>query len=555
MRIFTKCYVAFFLLFLANIYAQNAEQLNWEVSVDKLKLSELSFTTVNITDLEIDNTGNSYVSASKSIADNHGSFFKRYNQFGQFYPFTNWELTFEYKGHATAGIYTNGDLALNGFYDPWNYWTEVFVARIDSSGGIIWQHTSATTVSDGDDFRDSHIQFAMMDAEQNLYIAGRFGSRSYHRHDFTLSGDTLLNGWGLDIFMAKFSPQGQLLWLKRIERDIQNGQYYQVLQHPHEEIESFSVSRDGEINIDYVFHEFIYVVSDTSTAETVIPETNYSAQFNAAGTLIWQKEGDWPGEISWDADKNICRYALKNFSDSVTVGDRKLVSDGGIDFYFAKYTLDGDLHWLIHEGDSGDETARDYTLDSAGDLIIAGDFTDVFNTGGNMLACADSSDIFIIKYDKNQQHLWAVSHHAFSVDETETAARVRVDDSGLVFLAGSRTYENVNEPDALKKEFFLTRFIVKSDAESMCNFKDSFETAAAENWQELNPQRWQIVAEGDSQVYSIITTNYLANDNDALGELSVLAGQSYGDFRLTCLARSDEDVATNTHADYAFVFA
>jgi hypothetical protein len=73
------------------------------------------------------------------------------------------------------------------------------------------------------------------------------------------------------------------------------------------------------------------------------------------------------------------------------------------------------------------------------------------------------------------------------------------------------------------------------------------------NYQEKTLSRWEISSESGNDMYSISTTSY-SNDGDKLGEYSILQDRTYGNFTLTLQVMSDEDLSSNSFADYAAIF-
>ncbi|MCB9504414.1 MAG: T9SS type A sorting domain-containing protein [Deferribacteres bacterium] len=551
MKTLTK-YIVLFLFFSFHFLpAQHRQQLNWETSLETINYEDysLGITSIYLKQLTVDNKDNSYVSGEVVVDVYSLTMFERFNIHGFPYAFSNWGIPWGIRYHRVAGFYSNSDLVLLGSFDPWFYSEEISLARIDTSGRVLWHHTSATTFPEYDDFFKSTIHGVFLDTNENLYIAGEFGSWTQNKHDFTLAGQTIPGGWGIDLFMAKFSPEGELLWLKHIEREIPDFHHGGYTDSPIEQIEGFAINETGNIAFDYVFKEFGYYVSDTSQTPTVIPETHYSTLFDENGVLLSKIELDFPARNYRE------RFELKNFTESVTVGDQALTSNGGTDFYFAKYSSSGDLLWLIHEGGSGEEFARDYTFDTKGNLYIIGDFSDEFTVDNTTLTCPDSADIFVLKYDSYLANVWAISHNSPGDDWTERAAQIAVSDSGLLYLTGQRIFENVTGRDSVKVEAFLAQFTVHPSATTQCDYHNAFDSAGIEGWYASNPNYWHVVNEGGNGIYSINTSDYYGASRDGLGAFSVLAGKIYADFDFAFRARSEENLSENPNGDYALVFA
>ena len=74
------------------------------------------------------------------------------------------------------------------------------------------------------------------------------------------------------------------------------------------------------------------------------------------------------------------------------------------------------------------------------------------------------------------------------------------------------------------------------------------------NYTERTATRWQTIDESGDILYQINTTTFDQTGGGALGELSFFNLQTYKDFRFEAQARSDENLATNSFADFCIVF-
>ncbi|KAA3613894.1 MAG: T9SS C-terminal target domain-containing protein [Calditrichaeota bacterium] len=553
MKFLTRLCFGFALLFMSSLTAQHVQQLNWDVPVEELTLSDTDDENRYTYGLMVRADETSYLTDQYSVSFTWGSQLKRFDNAAQVLPFSNWELPGTIKIQEVRGLYGNGDIAISALRDPWNVEQEISLARVDSTGRVVWQHTASTTTTWSSYL--NRILAADIDINENIYVAGRIGDSTPLTFDFTLAGQTLNDGWGWDIFIAKFSPSGQLLWIKHIKPDYQDVEYYHLSYWPNEFLKSFSVSQSGTVNIDYHFDKFVYRINDSLKTQITIPESYHWSTFDTDGTSIAHVEEDLPGKHAIDSNNLNCRYELKNFSETIHVGDRELTSRGGIDFYFAKYSVQGDLLWLIHEGDSGDETAKDYAFDSDGNLYITGEFANQFTVDGTTLTSTDNADIFVLKYDTFLGNIWAISHRSPGSNETEKVAEIEVSQAGQIYLTGNRTFELVTGANEIKEETFLAQFIVLPDNNTPCNFSDSFEAGTDSNWVGLTPARWDIVAENRNHVYSINTTQFLNTAGGGLGEYVVNLNRSYSDFEFSLSARTDEDLNINSFPDFAIIFS
>ncbi len=81
---------------------------------------------------------------------------------------------------------------------------------------------------------------------------------------------------------------------------------------------------------------------------------------------------------------------------------------------------------------------------------------------------------------------------------------------------------------------------------------EGFGTTA--NYRPHTPSRWSVAADRGDIRYFLDATGYPQGPNGTLGEYSLYAPETYGDFVFRMTARSNEDPTANAHADFAVVF-
>jgi len=74
------------------------------------------------------------------------------------------------------------------------------------------------------------------------------------------------------------------------------------------------------------------------------------------------------------------------------------------------------------------------------------------------------------------------------------------------------------------------------------------------NYTESTPSRWSVDEDRGDLRYFLNTSDYEGRPGEGLGELAVVKDRTYSDFELTLVAKSAEDLNTNTAADYCLVF-
>ncbi len=108
------------------------------------------------------------------------------------------------------------------------------------------------------------------------------------------------------------------------------------------------------------------------------------------------------------------------------------------DPFLAKYDATGELLWKRTWGDTSTQNAAQVVTDAAGNAIILGRAFGKIDFGGGELDARGTDDIFIAKFGPNGQHLWSNMVGGMSDDRAE---RMTVDSNGDVWVAGRFTGE------------------------------------------------------------------------------------------------------------------
>lgn len=229
----------------------------------------------------------------------------------------------------------------------------------------------------------------------NVFITGNF--------DSTIAFDStrLVSAGGTDVFIAKYDPDGVLIWAKQVGG--QNDDY------------SSAISTDITGNC-YVTGFFFIQGTTTTFGSTTITQAGdadmFISKFTAAGNLLWVRNGGSKGEdasfgIATDVSGN--SYVTGYFSGTALFGTVKVTSMGYSDIFVAKYDAAGNLVWVRSGGGSYQDEAYAVSTDIAGNCYITGYFTGNSVFGGAQLSSAGyfDTDIIILKFNPSGLLLWA----------------------------------------------------------------------------------------------------------------------------------------------------
>jgi hypothetical protein len=240
-----------------------------------------------------------------------------------------------------------------------------------------------------------------------------------------------------DIFLAKYTSGGTLLWLKRAGgtgSDIAHGLVVDGLGN---------VAIVGEFQNTAAFGTHSVKASGLFDA--------FIAKYDSAGNNIWVRSGGSTTSFAGDPAKAIGADASNNFyvtgdyTGTATFDGLSVTNTGtsGTDIFVAKYDNNGAIQWLRHAG--GPVSDKGYTIgvDKAGDSWVSGFAGSgpsvVFDTIS--LPPFGNEYIFLAKYDPTGVVQYVKQYAA------GTGQDIRVLDNGCLYLNGGASKGNGHEFD------------------------------------------------------------------------------------------------------------
>jgi uncharacterized protein YjiK len=190
---------------------------------------------------------------------------------------------------------------------------DIFVAKYDPVGTAwSWVESAGGTSTDA-------ATGIAVDASGNVYITGYF----YSTATFGVSSKT--SAGSADIFIAKYSNSGTLLWVQSV-----GGTSIDV---------AFGIALDASGNV-YITGYFYVTATFGATSKTSVGSADiFLAKYSNTGTLQWvQSAGgtdyDYANGIAIDASGNV--YIAGNFFGTATFGAISKTSAGGSDIFVAR---------------------------------------------------------------------------------------------------------------------------------------------------------------------------------------------------------------------------
>lgn len=212
-----------------------------------------------------------------------------------------------------------------------------------------------------------YLQGLAVDAQGNIYIAGRFNSPQ-----ITIGSTTLTPVGGYDAFLAKLSSTGQVVWTKAIQG---TGDEYVT-----------GLGLDAQGN-PVVAGRFSATLKIDSTQATTKGSTDvFVAFFNNAGLLLSMTSGggieaDKLMGLTVDSTGNI--IVVGSIAGTAQFGSTTLNTSGMQDIYIGKVNASGTWSQMSSTGSASDDLANDVTIDpTTGDVIVSGWASGPLTLGG-----------------------------------------------------------------------------------------------------------------------------------------------------------------------------
>ncbi len=169
-------------------------------------------------------------------------------------------------------------------------------------------------------------------------------------------------------------------------------------------------------------------------------ETNiFIAKLDPSGNHLWSRGFGFAATddfwpIGIDASSNI--VVTGRFTGGVDFGGGLLESAGASDIFIVTFDPDGNHLWSKRFGDERRQAGTGVAFDSAGAVVVTGRLEGFVNMGGGMLfplVPDDKSDVFVAKYDPDGEHLWS---HRYGDSDLDGAEAIAVDSHDNILLTG-----------------------------------------------------------------------------------------------------------------------
>jgi hypothetical protein len=293
---------------------------------------------------------------------------------------------------------------------------DIFICKLDVSGNFLWAKQIGGASDDA-------AQTISLDNTGNICISGFFSGLV--DFDPGAGTNTLASAGGVDVFISKFDPSGNMIWAKCLG----------------------GTSNDNVSNLVADLSNNIYVTGSYSGTVDFDPgaaifnlsgSTSYTLKLDASGNFMWAT--NIGGRIALDNFGYI--YRAGSFSGTVDFdpgpGIFNVSSTGGADIFITKSDNSGNFLWVKTMGGTLDDYPSGIAIDSIGNIFTTGNFfgTCDFDAGPGTfnLISAGFGDIFILKLDNLGNFSWA---KRIGRNYNEYTYGIALDVSANVYTTGS----------------------------------------------------------------------------------------------------------------------
>ncbi len=335
---------------------------------------------------------------------------------------------------AAGNVYSIGSFNSNTDFDPGAAVvnmpvtgpTDMFLLKLDANGNYIWakHFGNASTES---------ITGIVCDAAGNIFVCGAFNGTM----DFDPGPDSLkLSSAGSnDFFIAKYDPNGALIWAK-VAGGIGNDAAYEI-----------TCNNNSDIYVTGRIQDTADVDPGPSVHNLYAPAqfAMFFLKLDSTGNFVWAHaigESDDCHAMCTDAAGNL--YSTGFFHDVVDFDPGAGVTNltavtGNADIFVLKLDNGGNFVWAKSFGQTNNSTGEGFAIkvDGSGNVITGGYYINTTDfdpgAGSYTLTSNGSYEAFLSKLDPAGNFMWAKSFGSTGWDRVKALS---LDAAGNIFACG-----------------------------------------------------------------------------------------------------------------------
>lgn len=279
--------------------------------------------------------------------------------------------------------------------------------RVHATPVHLWSHSYG-------DSDDQYTDALFTDSAGNVFLVGSFYGSINIATPYTSLGRR-------DAIVAKWDANGNPVWSKRV---------------------GFKSVDTGWAGTTDVAGNVIMV---GSTGPHPGERDAFIARYAPDGTQQWIKyfiagtdSIAYVQVVACDGTKHI--LVAGTFTGSINLGGNTFVGDQDHDCFVGEFDAGGNHVWSKKFHSTNGLEVKGIAVDTNGQPALFGEFAGQIDFGGGALISASSSNLFLVKFDTNGNHLWS---HRYGETGDFGAGRMAMDPTGRIAITG-RMWGNIN---------------------------------------------------------------------------------------------------------------
>lgn len=295
----------------------------------------------------------------------------------------------------------------------------IYVAKYDSSGNLLWAKNGGGNVTDLD------LHDITVDAGGNVYLTGSYWGHEIEFDNvvFTHSSYTGLN------FILKFDSAVGAITLSK--------------EMPGMVIPGIATDAGNNIYVAGIFGSDNVNIDGTVLTRVGSYDDIFFVKMNASGSVLWAKRlGDVNNDRAFDigVDNMGNVYIAGTYTFSTNIEGTILNSNGPSDMFLAKFNPAGTLQWAKTAGGSGSEGFSEIAVDNADNIYVLGESFSPSITFASVPVPVSANGMLapvLAKYSANGAEQWLKGASVVGSTDYAISTSVSVDKDNNVFVSGS----------------------------------------------------------------------------------------------------------------------
>jgi len=274
-----------------------------------------------------------------------------------------------------------------------------------------------------------YVSDVAIDNIGNIYVAGTFSET------FSIGGHSVVSEGSTDFYVAKLSPEGNVIWLKS------GG--------------SSAVEQASAIAVDTRGNVYVVGLSNTNTSfeGNVFPvlgaKDGFLLKLDTDGSYQYVRtlgsfENDNAFDVAVDGNNNVIVTGYFNYALQVGPLSFFQSARGGDDSFLLKFDMAGEVLWSMTYASTSNDYGRRVACDADNNVYIAGEFRGALSMGGNNLQSVSDYNVFLAKFNQSGSVQWATQ---LGTTGNDSVRALGVSSAGDVYLA----YKQVSGSPSIAK--------------------------------------------------------------------------------------------------------